>query len=50
MVAAEGPLRSEVAAIGPRLLEVEDRSAFFNVNTPEDLLVAEAILDRGRRR
>jgi molybdopterin-guanine dinucleotide biosynthesis protein A len=50
VVAAEGPLRSEVAAIGPRLLEVEDRSAFFNVNTPEDLLVAEAILDRGRRR
>ena len=39
------PLRREVAAIGPRLLEIEDRRAFFNVNTPEDLLHAAAILD-----
>jgi len=39
------PLRQEVAAIGPALLEVEDGRAFFNVNTPEDLLRAAAIMD-----
>jgi molybdopterin-guanine dinucleotide biosynthesis protein A len=39
-------LRDEVAAIGPRLLEVEGDEAFFNVNSPEDLLRAAALLDR----
>jgi molybdopterin-guanine dinucleotide biosynthesis protein A len=39
---ATRPLRAEVAAIGPRLLEIDDGRAFFNVNTPEDLRSAEA--------
>ncbi|HEY5318105.1 MAG TPA: molybdenum cofactor guanylyltransferase [Solirubrobacteraceae bacterium] len=42
---ATGSLRAEVAAIGPRLLDIEDRRPFFNVNTPEDLRRAAAILD-----
>jgi molybdenum cofactor guanylyltransferase len=41
------PLRREVAAIGPRLLEIEDRDAFFNVNTHDDLVRAAAMLERG---
>jgi molybdenum cofactor guanylyltransferase len=41
------PLRREVAAIGPRLLEIEDRDAFFNVNTRDDLVRAAAMLERG---
>jgi molybdopterin-guanine dinucleotide biosynthesis protein A len=45
-VDAGRPLRREVAAIGPRLLEIEDPRAFYNVNTPADLLRAGAILDR----
>jgi molybdopterin-guanine dinucleotide biosynthesis protein A len=45
-LAASRPLRQEIAAIGPRLLEFEDRRAFFNVNTPEDLTRARAILER----
>ena len=44
------PLRREIAAIGPRLLEVEDLGAFFNVNTPEDLRRAAARLDASNRR
>jgi molybdopterin-guanine dinucleotide biosynthesis protein A len=48
--AAEGePARAAVAAIGPRLFEVADPDALFNVNAPEDLLHAAAILDRRRR-
>jgi molybdopterin-guanine dinucleotide biosynthesis protein A len=47
---ASRPLREEVAAIGPRLLEIEDRTPFFNVNAPEDLLHAAAILDASTRR
>jgi len=46
---ANRPLRQEVAAIRPRLLEIEDSSPFFNVNAPEDLLHAAAILDRPNR-
>jgi molybdopterin-guanine dinucleotide biosynthesis protein A len=42
------PLRELVAAIRPRLLEVEDRDALFNVNVPADLLRAAAALDRRR--
>jgi molybdopterin-guanine dinucleotide biosynthesis protein A len=43
------PLRREVAAIGPRLLEIDDsrRRAFFNVNTREDLERAAAMLGQG---
>jgi molybdopterin-guanine dinucleotide biosynthesis protein A len=47
--AAEQPVREAVAAIAPRLLQVEDREVLFNVNAPEDLLQAAAILDRRRR-
>ena len=35
----------EVAAIAPRLLEIEDGGAFVNVNTREDLRRAAAALD-----
>jgi molybdopterin-guanine dinucleotide biosynthesis protein A len=48
--AAGRPLRMEVAAIGPRLLEIEDRQSFLNVNTPEDLLRAAAALGAPTRR
>jgi molybdenum cofactor guanylyltransferase len=47
-LAANRPLRQEIAALGPRLLELEDRRAFFNVNTPEDLTRAAVILDGER--
>ena len=47
--AAGQPLREAVAAIGPRLFEVEDPEALFNVNAPDDLLMASAMLDRRRR-
>jgi molybdenum cofactor guanylyltransferase len=42
------PVRDAVSALGPRLLQVEDPEALFNVNGPDDLLLAAAILDRGR--
>src|SRR5205085_9388577 len=35
--AADQPVREAVAAIGPRLFEVEDPDALFNVNAPDDL-------------
>jgi molybdopterin-guanine dinucleotide biosynthesis protein A len=41
-----GPLREQVAALGPRLLEVDNPEELFNVNAPEDLLQAAAMLDR----
>jgi molybdopterin-guanine dinucleotide biosynthesis protein A len=47
--AAQGtPARAAVAAIGPRLLQVDDPDVLFNVNAPEDLLHAAAMLDRRR--
>jgi molybdopterin-guanine dinucleotide biosynthesis protein A len=39
-----------VTALGPRLIEVDDPELLFNVNAPEDLLHAAAILDRRRAR
>jgi molybdopterin-guanine dinucleotide biosynthesis protein A len=42
------PLREQIAAIHPRLLEVQDPTELFNVNAPEDLLQAAAILERRR--
>jgi len=36
-----------VGAIGPRLYEVSDPDLLFNVNRPEDLLRATAMLERG---
>jgi molybdopterin-guanine dinucleotide biosynthesis protein A len=44
--ALDAPLRETVAALEPRLLEVDDPRPFFNVNRPEDLLHAAALLDR----
>jgi molybdopterin-guanine dinucleotide biosynthesis protein A len=41
-------LREQVAALSPVLLEVEDPQELFNVNAPEDLLQAAAMLDRPR--
>jgi molybdenum cofactor guanylyltransferase len=46
--AVDRPLREVVAAIKPRLLEVEDPDTLFNVNAPDDLLQAAAMLDRRR--
>ena len=40
-------MRDAVAALGPRLLQVDDPEALFNVNAPDDLLLAAAMLDRG---
>jgi molybdopterin-guanine dinucleotide biosynthesis protein A len=46
----ELPVREAVARIGPRLVEVDDPDELFNVNTPDDLLQAAAMLDRRARR
>ncbi len=43
------PLRSTVAALPARLYEVADPDLLFNVNAPEDLLRAAAMLDARRR-
>jgi molybdenum cofactor guanylyltransferase len=42
----ERPLRQQVAELVPAIVEVEDPRALFNVNAPEDLLQASAMLDR----
>jgi molybdopterin-guanine dinucleotide biosynthesis protein A len=42
------PLRDTVAGIGARVMGVEDPELLFNVNTPEDLRRAAALLDRRR--
>jgi molybdenum cofactor guanylyltransferase len=46
------PLTDAVAALRPRVIELADDRAFFNVNLPEDLLTATAMMDpdpdRGR--
>jgi molybdopterin-guanine dinucleotide biosynthesis protein A len=39
-------LTDELRALDPRLIEVDEPEAFFNVNAPEDVLHAAAILDR----
>jgi molybdopterin-guanine dinucleotide biosynthesis protein A len=44
--AGDVPLREAVGALSPRLLEVEDPELLFNVNAPDDLLQAAAMLDR----
>jgi molybdenum cofactor guanylyltransferase len=38
-------LRHAVAEIGPRVVELEDPQTLFNINAPEDLLQAAALLD-----
>jgi molybdenum cofactor guanylyltransferase len=42
------PLRDAVRSLGPAIYEVEDPELVFNVNTPDDLLQAAAMLDRRR--
>jgi molybdenum cofactor guanylyltransferase len=42
-------LRDAVGSLDPALLEVEDPELVFNVNSPDDLLQAAALLDRRRR-
>jgi molybdopterin-guanine dinucleotide biosynthesis protein A len=44
----EMPLREVVAAISPAILEVPDEQVLFNVNAPEDVLRASALLDARR--
>ena len=46
---AEAPVRELVASLNPRMLDVGDPELLFNINSPEDLLHAAAILD-GRAR
>ncbi len=46
--AARRPLQETIAAIDPVLLEVDDPEELFNVNSPDDLLMAAALLDRRR--
>ena len=46
---AEAPVRELVASLHPRMLDVGDSELLFNINSPEDLLHAAAILD-GRAR
>jgi molybdenum cofactor guanylyltransferase len=47
--AADQPLMATIEALGPKLLEVDDPEELFNINAPDDLLQAAAILDRRRR-
>ena len=42
-------LRDAVAALDPQLYEVEDPELLFNINSPDDLLQAAAMLDRCRQ-
>jgi molybdopterin-guanine dinucleotide biosynthesis protein A len=41
-------LREAIAAIDPLLFDVDDADELFNVNSPDDLLQAAAMLDRKR--
>jgi molybdopterin-guanine dinucleotide biosynthesis protein A len=47
-LAGERPLRDIVDEIGARTVEI-DQHELFNVNYPEDLLQATALLDRAER-
>ena len=44
--AGEAPVRRAVEAIGPVRVEVSDPNQLFNVNSPEDLLVAAGLIDQ----
>lgn len=46
---SDPPLQDFLASIGPLLLEVGDPELLFNIDSPEDLLHAAAILDRRGR-
>lgn len=43
---ADMPLRNTIEGIEPRLFELPDPDALFNVNAPDDLLQAAGMLDR----
>ncbi|HEY2160168.1 MAG TPA: molybdenum cofactor guanylyltransferase [Solirubrobacteraceae bacterium] len=43
---SEVPVREAVAALDPVLFEVEDADELFNINSPDDLLQASAMLGR----
>jgi molybdopterin-guanine dinucleotide biosynthesis protein A len=45
---AQQPVPEAVMALEPRLLEVVDQDELFDVNAPDDLLMAAAMLDRRR--
>jgi molybdopterin-guanine dinucleotide biosynthesis protein A len=42
------PVREAVAALGAVLYEVEDAGELFNINSPDDLLQASAMIDQRR--
>jgi molybdopterin-guanine dinucleotide biosynthesis protein A len=46
---SEVPVREAVAALDPTHYEVEDADELFNINSPDDLLQAAAMVDRRRR-
>jgi molybdenum cofactor guanylyltransferase len=48
LAGADARVLDAVAALGPRYLEVADPQLLFNVNAPEDLLRAAAMLDASR--
>ncbi len=50
LAAGDVALTDAVLALHPRLIEIEDTEALFNVNAPEDLLHAAAVLDGISRR
>jgi molybdenum cofactor guanylyltransferase len=49
-LAPAAPVRDHVAALDPLLFEVGDPELLFNVDAPDDLLQAAAMLDARRRR
>jgi molybdenum cofactor guanylyltransferase len=46
-LAAGASLTAAVERLAPRVLALDDERPFFNVNAPEDLLTAAAMIDRG---
>lgn len=46
LATADGTLTAAVEALGPAVVELDDETPFFNVNLPEDLLTAAALMDR----
>ena len=45
LAAGDVALTDAVLALRPRLIEIEDEETLFNINAPEDLLQAAAVLD-----
>jgi molybdopterin-guanine dinucleotide biosynthesis protein A len=48
--APSAPVAETIAAIDPAVIEVDDPEELFDVDTPDDLLMATALLDRRRAR